>query len=411
MKHKIIVRNISYLTVYQFFNILIPLVTIPYLLRILGTEIYGLIILVQVVVSYSAILVNFGINNAAVGEVSLHQDNKFELSNIVSNIYIIKAFFLLISFLLILFSILFIEKAKENDILLLLSLWICANEFLVPLWYFQGTGKIRVFVFLSFIGQIIFVCLVFNFINSADDYLLLPLFNFLNTIIVGIGSLIIIFFSHKLSFKFNSFDDLYLFAEKSWNFFISELAIKIFTVSNKFIVGVSIGLTEVAYYEIIDKILNFFRVIPLNIIRDSIYPIVSKNKDMSVVRKTTIIMGLYSVCAVIFIFCFSDTLVIFIGGIDFLPSAKFLRFASILIFTTHISNYYITVGLWSFGYLNLFKKLMIYSTALYFIMYYVLWQFDIINLYSLLLIPIIIDIYAIFHYFVLYKKRFFVYNN
>jgi PST family polysaccharide transporter len=108
-----------------------------------------MIILAQVILSYCAILVNFGINNIAVAEVSLNQDKKLELSNLVSNIYILKGFFFLISFLLILVLILFFEKAKENWILLLLSSWVCVNEFLVPLWYFQGRGKIKTFVFLS----------------------------------------------------------------------------------------------------------------------------------------------------------------------------------------------------------------------------------------------------------------------
>ncbi len=407
---KKILKNVSYLSIFQVLNILIPIITIPYLLRTLGSETYGLVVFGQVVVSYFAILVNFGINNLAVGEVSLNQDNKHELSIIVSNVYFVKGFFFLVSFLFLFLLLFAFNQGEGKEWLLALSMWVCLYEFLVPTWYFQGTGKLKTLMILSLIGQIVFICLLLSLIKSPKDFLFVPKCYLINTLITGIGCIIILFKFHKLKLYYTGLINLLQFSKKSWNFFVSEISVKIFALTSKFIVGSNIGLTEVAYYDVIDKVINFFRVLPLGIARDAIYPVVSMNKDISIVRKTTMIMVFYSIFAILLIFFFSETVVVLIGGAALLPSANFLRFASMLIFTTHLSNYYITVGLWSFGYLSLFKKLMINSALLYVLLCCLLWQFKALSLYSLLLIPMIIDLYAILHYLFLYKRRYFSYN-
>ena len=90
-RNKGLIQNFSYLTSLQVFNMLVPLFTYPYLIRILGKETYGLVIYAQVVVGYLLILVNYGFNTYAVREVSVHRDSKTDLSEITSSIFILKS--------------------------------------------------------------------------------------------------------------------------------------------------------------------------------------------------------------------------------------------------------------------------------------------------------------------------------
>ena len=63
---------------------LIPLLSYPYLIRVLGKETYGIIIFAQAIVGYFVILIGFGFNISATKEISINRDDKKKVSEIVS---------------------------------------------------------------------------------------------------------------------------------------------------------------------------------------------------------------------------------------------------------------------------------------------------------------------------------------
>ena len=77
--YKTLIHNFSYLSISKGFTILIPLVTLPYILNVLGKELYGLVVFSQAVVSYFVILVSFGFNTLAIEEISVNRDDKIKI--------------------------------------------------------------------------------------------------------------------------------------------------------------------------------------------------------------------------------------------------------------------------------------------------------------------------------------------
>jgi len=65
-KYRNIISNFSYLSLLQFFNLLVPLITYPYLIRVLGAELYGIVIFAQTVISYFSIFISFAEDSDAV---------------------------------------------------------------------------------------------------------------------------------------------------------------------------------------------------------------------------------------------------------------------------------------------------------------------------------------------------------
>ena len=59
-RNKTILANFSYLSLLQVFAILFPLLTYPYLLRVIGLELYGVIIFAQSIINYVSLVINFG---------------------------------------------------------------------------------------------------------------------------------------------------------------------------------------------------------------------------------------------------------------------------------------------------------------------------------------------------------------
>jgi O-antigen/teichoic acid export membrane protein len=398
-------KNLTNLSIVEFINIAVPFIILPYLLRVIGKEYYGLVIFAQAVISYFLILQNFGINTYAVKEVSLIKNNKRKLNSLVSNVFVFKIALFFFSFLLLFLLVSVFPYFKEIKLLLFLTMWICFFDVIFPKWYFQGLERMKYITYVFVVSKLGSLFLIIFFVKEPNDYILIPIIYGVSSIIAGLGSLVILFKIDRVNFLFPKISDLKILMQRSNTFFISEAAVAVFANSNKVIIGSVLGMNELAYYDLADKIVSVFKHVPLNIVRNSIYPRVVITKNMNIVKNTTLIMGAYSIIVIVFIMIFASSIVNIIGGIEMSNSSNILKLFSISIFTTHISNYYITIGLWSFGYEKVFKNLMIYSTLVFLALFVLIWQLKMINIYSMTILPIIVDVYLIFHTYYIYKQK------
>jgi O-antigen/teichoic acid export membrane protein len=398
-------KNLTNLSIVEFINIAVPFIILPYLLRVIGKEYYGLVIFAQAVISYFLILQNFGINTYAVKEVSLIKNNKRKLNSLVSNVFVFKIALFFFSLLLLFLLVSVFPYFKEIKLLLFLTMWICFFDVIFPKWYFQGLERMKYITYVFVVSKLGSLFLIIFFVKEPNDYILIPIIYGVSSIIAGLGSLVILFKIDRVNFLFPKISDLKILMQRSNTFFISEAAVAVFANSNKVIIGSVLGMNELAYYDLADKIVSVFKHVPLNIVRNSIYPRVVITKNMNIVKNTTLIMGAYSIIVIVFIMIFASSIVNIIGGIEMSNSSNILKLFSISIFTTHISNYYITVGLWSFGYEKVFKNLMIYSTLVFLALFVLIWQLKMINIYSMTILPIIVDVYLIFHTYYIYKQK------
>jgi O-antigen/teichoic acid export membrane protein len=398
-------KNLTNLSIVEFINIAVPFIILPYLLRVIGKEYYGLVIFAQAVISYFLILQNFGINTYAVKEVSLIKNNKRKLNSLVSNVFVFKIALFFFSFLLLFLLVSVFPYFKEIKLLLFLTMWICFFDVIFPKWYFQGLERMKYITYVFVVSKLGSLFLIIFFVKEPNDYILIPIIYGVSSIIAGLGSLVILFKIDRVNFLFPKISDLKILMQRSNTFFISEAAVAVFANSNKVIIGSVLGMNELAYYDLADKIVSVFKHVPLNIVRNSIYPRVVITKNMNIVKNTTLIMGAYSIIVIVFIMIFASSIVNIIGGIEMSNSSNILKLFSISIFTTHISNYYITIGLWSFGYEKVFKNLMIYSTLVFLALFVLIWQLKMINIYSITILPIIVDVYLIFHTYYIYKQK------
>ena len=89
-RNKTVLANFSYLSILQVFTILFPLLTYPYLLRIIGLDLYGVIVFAQTIIAYVSLVINFGFNMSGAKNVAVYKGNKERLSRIVSSNYLCK---------------------------------------------------------------------------------------------------------------------------------------------------------------------------------------------------------------------------------------------------------------------------------------------------------------------------------
>ncbi|WP_418510451.1 oligosaccharide flippase family protein [Corallibacter sp.] len=321
-KNKKIIENFSYLSVIQLLNMLIPLIIFPYLIRVLGSNIYGLVIYAQAVLGYFVVLINFGFNITATKEVSIYRNNTKKLNKILSSILIIKGILFLISVMLLSILIFTIPSFQEHRALFYLTIWMCFYEFIFPVYYFQGIEEMKYITITTLVSRVVFLFLVFVLVNYPDDYLLVPIINGLGAIIAGIISQIIVL---KKGVKYTWQEPYVLkyYLKKSVVMALAYASNTLKSNLNIVIVKFLFSYKEVAYFDLALKISRIGTSF-LELISVSVFPKMSRDKNKEFLRKVIYLSSTLSIVFVVVVLLFSPFLVRVLGGKEMLNSVPLL---------------------------------------------------------------------------------------
>ena len=189
--NKKIVKNFSFLSILQFFQLIIGFLLFPYLIKVLGVKNYGIVIFAQAIIGYFLLILNYGFNITATKQIALHKNDKNKLHEIISSTYISK--FIIFIFISILFTsmlYLFLSLViiKKFMVLTFFSLigWL-----LYPEWYFQGVEKMENITYIILSSKLISLVAIIIVVKEANDYYYVPIINSLSMIISGIISVFI----------------------------------------------------------------------------------------------------------------------------------------------------------------------------------------------------------------------------
>jgi PST family polysaccharide transporter len=272
---KVLVSNFLALGIVQGLNFLLPLLVIPYLLYTLGVEVFGLLAMATAFSAYFMILSDYGFNVTATHEISIHRDNNKKLNEIFSAVMIIKLILMLIGFSILLLSLwLFDGLAKEAPIYLL-TFGMVLGEVLFPIWFFQGIEKMRYIAILNIVAKLFFLMAILVFVNHKEDAFLVPLFNSLGFIMVGVISLFYIYKEFNIRFIWQPYGRLRLYFIKGWHIFLSKLAVTLYSSSNIFVLGLFTNHLLVGYYAIAYKVVSALVSLG-DIVNQVIFPFLSK---------------------------------------------------------------------------------------------------------------------------------------
>ena len=119
--NKTLLANFSYITVLQVFVLLTPLITYPYLTRVLGTELYGLVITAQILSGYATIIVKFGFDSVSARHVSIWRGDASKLSEIVSSILYLRLILWIASFIIYIIIVIAVPIYRQHFLLFLFS--------------------------------------------------------------------------------------------------------------------------------------------------------------------------------------------------------------------------------------------------------------------------------------------------
>ncbi|MDD5128346.1 MAG: flippase [Candidatus Omnitrophica bacterium] len=285
-ERKIVLGNFISLTTLQSISYILPLVVLPYLIRAIGMEKFGLIAFASSLVQYFMILTDYGFSISATKTISLIGEHKQKVSAVFSSVMTVKLMFAALSFLMLSVIIYIVPKFKADWLVYILSFGSVIGNTLFPVWFFQGKEKMSYISIVNVAGGLIYAVSIFIFIKSPQDFLLVPLLNSLLSIISGILGLYIVFKKFQVQFILQKYATIKQELRTGWDIFISIVAINAYTASRVFAIGLLTNNIITGYYSLAEKIANYIQTFPMDSFTRAVFPRISnvfaKNKQRAV---------------------------------------------------------------------------------------------------------------------------------
>ncbi|EIQ0042726.1 oligosaccharide flippase family protein, partial [Escherichia coli] len=144
MINKVLLKNMVALTLVQFSNYLAPLLVLPYLSRVLGTDGFGMIMMSLSLCSIGFIITDYGFNLSASYWIAKNAQNRDKVSKYIGAVYVIKCLLIFLFIIgLVIYSFISNSLLASQHTLIVLILLVVLFQSFQPMWFFQGIEKLK----------------------------------------------------------------------------------------------------------------------------------------------------------------------------------------------------------------------------------------------------------------------------
>ena len=248
-----IISNFFSLTILQAANYILPLIILPFLVRVLDLEKFGIVMFSQALITFIVVGVDFGFDISGTREISVSNNDKERISEVFSAIITIRVLLIFLWFIILMVLVEYIPKLKANALIYYLNFGVVVGQGIFPAWFFQGIQRMKFVTFVNILAKLIFTLLILFIVNEKEDYYLVPAFNSIGFLIAGFLGFFLAF-KHIYAKKPN-FNLMKTLLRDGLSLFFGKLANNIFTSCNILILGFFAGNTIVGIYSSFEKLI------------------------------------------------------------------------------------------------------------------------------------------------------------
>ena len=294
----LVVKNFLSLVVIKLANFVMPLFTLPYIIRTIGVDNVGAINLASSIMVYMAVIAMFGFNFSGTKFIARYSSDVNKCSQYYSGAIFLQFLLLVFSFIALSLLIFLVPVVQEIKLICYLSFGVVVGQVLNSIWLFQGMQTMKYITAIDLLAKAAFTALIFIFVKERDDYWLVPLFTVLGAISSGLICQIIIRKKLKIKISFKkTFKLRFLmkYINDGKDIFIQQVFVSIYGPLTILFLGVYTSTQHVGYYTIAEKLIS----IPIMLIIVAVqayYPYAVKlyEKNIELYKKQII----YIVCAI-----------------------------------------------------------------------------------------------------------------
>jgi PST family polysaccharide transporter len=322
-------------------NMLIPLISLPFLTRSLGVESFGRYVLGFAIATYSGVIVEWGFSMSATRDVARNRSDIRFLSQLYVDVTVARILLALTVSLIILCSAIFLS-GPSRAVVAVSVISALAGAFTCD-WLLVGLEKGAVFAFATLAGRVFQLGLVLTVVRNTGDAWLAVGAN-------GIGLLLTAALTTFASMRLLGIETTSVslrgglrMLRKSKHFFLIKSAVQLYAAGGPLLLSPLAGAAAAAIYGGADRIaragLGFVGQISINVIpRINALAAQRPEDSNSFLRVAAFVQLAITLCGAITVFVFSKTIVVLLLGNDFYSVVPVLRILAPLLVLVAFGN-------------------------------------------------------------------------
>jgi len=336
-----LVHNVVALYGVQFGRKIIPLVTIPYLARVLGAAGWGKVAFVTAIGEFMVILIEFGFNLSATREVARHRDCPQTCGEVMSGVLGAQVMLAALAIAAAVVCARFIPLLRDNPALFGAGLGYGVAQGFAPLWFFQGLEKLRLSSAIEITGKLAAVCGMFLFVHGIGDEWKWMALCAVAPALTTIAGFALAFRTMPMRLPTRAMVSRAL--HMGWPMFLFRSAESLYGVGNVLLLGLFAPPEIVGYFASAEKISKAVYGL-MNPVRDAIYPRLSHlaksgyEAAANLARLSASIMVAGGVLLGTLLFLTAPLLIKLLLGASYEPAVLVLRIFSCLPVLLAITN-------------------------------------------------------------------------
>ncbi|UQS83295.1 oligosaccharide flippase family protein [Bombilactobacillus thymidiniphilus] len=330
MQSKKIINNTIMLYILSFTKIILPLITLPYLTRVLTVEMYGVTTYVKSIMTYMQMIVDFGfILSATKDVVRARSDNK-KVGLIAGNVLIGKLILSILALLMLIVLIITIPLLRQHLIFTLLSfvpvfLTIFLFDFL-----FRGLEMMQIITYRYLIMKGFATILTFILVKSDQDILWIPILDIIGTL-CAVTWIFSTLQRLNICLQYGSWRQIIKTLQDSFIYFFSSVATTAYTAMNTVVVGMILAPSDVAYWGLIMQFVVAVQAL-YSPIADSIYPEMVQKPNLKIMQRLFLFLVPLVIGGCLITYFEAPWILRLVGGSKYIGQAYLLRWTIPLLF-------------------------------------------------------------------------------
>lgn len=325
---KAIVNNTAMLYILTIAKMIFPLITLPYLTRVLEPATFGVFSYVKSVMSYMQVIIDFGFLLSAVKDITKAVGDRDKINRIIGNTYFAKTLLIGVAFVAMLVMTAAIPILRENWLYTLLAFIAVAASAYLADFLFRGIEKMGFVTIVFVVMKGLSTVLTVIFVKGEEDLLLIPLFDLASTLIADVASWLLFV---KMGYKpvFSGIKEAIGALKESWVYFASNMATTAFGALNSLIIGIAFGESDwgkaqIGYWGVCMQLVAAVQSL-YNPLINGIFPAMVREKKKSLLLKMTYIFMPIVVAGCVFCWFAADWIIAIVADEGYEAAANVFR--------------------------------------------------------------------------------------